>query len=88
MQINEYTCGADGSKVSIEVSNSTSTAEIKATAVDKSAKVTGNGTHKLKVGKNTFYIKVKAADGKTKTYTIVINRSKYKKVKVIIIDWE
>ena len=87
LEINQYTCGIEGNKLNIDVDNSTTKAKIKATAVDVSAKVTGNGTYNLKVGKNTFYITVKAADGKTKRYTIAINRSKYKKITVIII-WD
>lgn len=85
LQINGYNCGTNGSTLSFDVKNSTDKAEIEASPVDKSAKVTGNGTYNLKVGKNTFRITVKAANGKTKTYRIVINRSKYKDVNIIII---
>lgn len=85
LEINQYICGTEGSKVSLDVNNSTDKAVISAKAVDKSAKVTGNGTYKLKVGKNTFYVTVRAADGKTKRYTVTINRSKYKDIKIIII---
>lgn len=53
--------------------------------MDKSAKVTGNGTYKFKVGKNVFHLKVKAADGKVTTYTVTVNRSKKKHVVVVII---
>jgi hypothetical protein len=87
LHINEYSCGTEGNVLTIDMSNSTKRAVIQATAVDKSAKVTGSGTYNLNVGENKFYITVKAADGKSKKYTIIINRSKYKSVE-IIIHWE
>lgn len=87
LQINQYSCGTDGNKLNLDVDNSTDKVKIQATAVDKSARVTGNGTYNLKVGKNTFYITVKAANGKTKRYSITINRSKYKNIKIIIM-WD
>lgn len=85
IQINGYTYLVGGNTLSLDVNYSTDTVTIKGTPVDKSAKVTGNGTYNLKVGKNTFTIKVKAANGKTKKYKIIVNRSKYKKIKAIII---
>jgi hypothetical protein len=84
IMINKYSCGADGNKLTIDVSYLTDKVEIKATAIDKSAKVTGTGTYKLKVWKNTFYITVKAANGNTKKYTIIVNRLKDRGAKTVI----
>ena len=85
LQINEYVCGVDNDPYILDVNNSTNTVKITAKAYDfKSAKVTGNGTFKLKLGKNTFSVNVKSASGDTKKYSIIVNRSKYKEVKVKI----
>lgn len=85
LQINEYICGVDNDPYILDVNNSTYTVKITAKAYDfKSAKVTGNGTYKLKLGKNTFSVNVKSASGNTKKYKIIVNRSKYKEVKIKI----
>ncbi len=47
---------------------------INATKTDSNASVTGTGSKTLKYGKNTFSVVVKAEDGSTKTYIIVVNR--------------
>ena len=48
--------------------------EIIATATDKNAKITGNGSRKLNYGNNTINIVVTAENGYTKTYTLNITR--------------
>lgn len=59
------TVGYDVSKVVV-------TAKVKEPAVVES--VTGNGTVNLKVGENTIKVVVRAENGVTKTYTIVVTR--------------
>ncbi len=81
--VNEYMCDTDRTTYDLVASYNTSKVKIVATPVDKSAKVTGNGTYSLKVGINKFYITVTASDKTQKKYSIIINRTKEKKVKVI-----
>ena len=60
---------------SVSVPNDTEKISIYAYATDSKATVSGTGSKTLKVGKNTFNIKVTAADKKTtKTYTLNITR--------------
>ena len=60
---------------SVSVPNDTEKISIYAYATDPKATVLGTGSKTLKVGKNTFNIKVTAADKKTtKTYTLNITR--------------
>lgn len=62
-------------KYNVTVPNEAETIKIYATATDKNATISGTGNKTLKVGKNTFTIKVTAEDKKTtKQYTLVINR--------------
>lgn len=49
--------------------------EIKATTINSKAKYQVTGNPKLTVGKNTFTIKVTAANGNTINYKLVINRT-------------
>ena len=56
-----------------EVEYSVSTLKVTATATDSKAKVTVSGNN-LVVGKNTITITVKAENGSTKTYQIVVTR--------------
>ena len=58
----------------VEVENDIKKIKINATANDKEASIKGTGEKSLKVGKNSFGIVVVAENGKTKTYTVVINR--------------
>lgn len=62
-------------KYSLIVANTVSEVTIKATAIDKNAKVSGTGTKKLSEGSNKFSIKVTAQSGAKRTYTITIVRS-------------
>ena len=66
----------------VTVPNSTEKINIYAKATDSKATVTGTGTKTLKVGSNSFSVKVTAADKKTtKIYTLNITRkSEEKKV--------
>lgn len=60
---------------SVKVPNSVSKVKIYADPTDSKATVTGTGSKNLKVGKNTFAIKVTAEDKKTtKTYVLNITR--------------
>ena len=60
---------------SVKVPNDLSEVYIYAYANDSNAKVSGIGTKSLKVGENTFSVKVTAEDNKTtKTYTLTIIR--------------
>ena len=60
---------------SVKVPNSVSKVKIYADPTDSKATVTGTGNRNLKVGKNTFAIKVTAEDKKTtKTYVLNIKR--------------
>ena len=81
--VNEYMCDTDRNTYDLVASYNTTKIKILATPADKSAKTTGNGTYNLKVGINKFYITVTASDKTQKKYSIIINRSKEKKVKVI-----
>ena len=81
--VNDYMCDNERSTNNLEASYNTSKIKIVATPEDKSAKITGNGSYNLKVGVNKFYITVTSADKTQKKYTIIINRSKEKKVKAI-----
>ena len=62
-------------KYSLIVANTVSEVTIKATAIDKDAKILGAGTKKLSEGSNKFSIKVTAQSGAKRTYTITIVRS-------------
>ena len=60
---------------SVKIPNSVSKIKIYADPTDSKATVTGTGNKNLKVGKNTFAIKVTAEDKKnTKTYVLNITR--------------
>lgn len=59
----------------VNVSNSVTDYTVYATAADKSAKVNVPATTKLKIGSNKISVKVTAANGTTKTYTLNVIRS-------------
>ena len=64
----------------VTVPNSTEKINIYAKATDSKATVTGTGTKTLKVGSNSFSVKVTAADKKTtKIYTLNITRKSEEK---------
>lgn len=66
---------------SVTVPNSVDNIYIYAYPTDSNAKVAGIGTKTLKVGENTFSIKVTAEDKKTtKTYNLVVTRKEEEKV--------
>lgn len=50
--------------------------EVKASAEDSKATITGNGTHNLNVGNNVIKITIKAEDKSERIYTLNINREK------------
>ncbi len=58
----------------VVVENSVSSLVIGATAEESSSSVSGAGTKNLSVYTNSFNIVVKAANGSTRTYTIVVKR--------------
>lgn len=59
---------------SVIVPSSVSSVKVSATARDTNAKVSGTGTINLKVGTNVVNVKVKAANGTSRIYTISIVR--------------
>lgn len=60
---------------SYTVNTDNSSITINATKSDSRASVSGIGTKNINYGKNTFNVVVKAEDGNSKTYTIVVNRN-------------
>lgn len=60
---------------SYAVNTDSSSITINATKSDSRASVSGIGTKNINYGKNTFNVVVKAEDGNSKTYTIVVNRN-------------
>lgn len=62
--VTNYSASTDNSSITIN-----------ATKSDSNSSVSGAGLKNLNYGKNTFNIVVKAEDGSTKTYVIVINRN-------------
>ncbi len=58
----------------VVVENSVSSLVIGATVEDSSSSVSGSGTKNLSVYTNSFNIVVKAANGSTRTYTVVVKR--------------
>lgn len=68
--------GFKASKTSYDVTvpNDVEKVTVYATAQDNKAKIKGNESQKLKVGKNTLNVVVTAEDGTQKTYTINVTR--------------
>lgn len=68
--------GFKASKTSYDVTvpNDVEKITVYATAQDNKAKIKGNESQKLKVGKNTLNVVVTAEDGTQKTYTINVTR--------------
>jgi hypothetical protein len=85
LQINQYICGTNEKVFTLDVNYTTTKANIKGIAENRSATITGNGEFNLKVGANKYTITVKAADGTIKKFPIVINRLKQSTVKVFVI---
>lgn len=61
-------------KYTIDVGEDVTNIKISATKNNSKAKVSGAGTKKLNPGANTFEIEVKAENGWTQIYTIVVNK--------------
>lgn len=74
----------DTTEYSVEVENEVKSVKISAKANNKEASINGLGQKSLKVGKNSFGIVVVAENGKTKTYTVVVNRKEENPVYVQI----
>ena len=72
--------GFKASKTSYDVTvpNDIEKVTVYATAQNKKATIKGNGTQKLKVGRNALNVVVTAEDGTTKTYTINVTREEAK----------
>ena len=66
----------DGNYV-LDVSNFIDKVEISATAEDSKATVSGTGSKNVNVGANNFDVVVKAENGSSTTYKVIINRSEY-----------
>lgn len=62
----------------VTVPGDTESVEVYATAQDSNAKISGTGTKKLEVGKNTLSVIVTAEDGTKQTYTINVTRQEEK----------
>lgn len=58
----------------VEVGKDVESIKVTASAEHAKAKVSGTGTKTLKPGENKINVRVKAEDGKERTYTIVVNR--------------
>ena len=58
----------------VTVPSDTESVEVYATAQDSSARISGTGTKKLEIGKNTLEVVVTAEDGTKQTYTINVTR--------------
>ena len=56
-----------------EANANTTTVNIKATVNDKKSIVSGTGKHNVGEGENKFNITVKAQNGSTRTYKVIIN---------------
>lgn len=70
-----FALGDDGTKTyTVSVANSVSSISINAAAVSSAATVSGTGSHSLAVGKNTFIVQVKAANGSVRNYKIEVTR--------------
>lgn len=81
---------ADKTSYKVNVDESKNSVVIAATTVRSDAKVTGVGTKSLEFGDNKFDIKVTAANGSVRTYSITINRAEptgnYKTIEQIITE--
>lgn len=70
-----FTLGDDGSKTyTLSVSSSVSNIQVNATPVSSSATVSGAGGYNLSSGQNTITVTVKAANGSTRNYQLVVTR--------------
>lgn len=65
---------ANTTNYTLTVPNHVSSINIKATAKDNTAQVTGTGSKSLVVGKNNITVKVTATDGTSKSYTLTVTR--------------
>lgn len=61
-------------KYTVDVGEDVTSIKISATKNHSGAKISGTGTKQLQPGKNTFNIDVKAENGSTQTYTIIVNK--------------
>ena len=70
-----FVLGDDGSKTyTLSVSASVSNIQVNASPVSSSATVSGAGGYNLSSGQNTITVTVKAANGSTRNYQIVVTR--------------
>lgn len=70
-----FALGDTGSKTyKTTVANRVKSVKVVASAVSTAATVTGTGSKRLSVGKNTIIVKVKSASGSTRSYKIVVTR--------------
>mgnify|MGYP003294410177 CR=1 FL=1 len=74
LSINEANINFSSDKTNYETVIDKDNIEIKATATDSKAKITGIGKQKLNYGENTIKIVVTAENGSSKTYTLKITR--------------
>ncbi|MGM9877883.1 MAG: cadherin-like beta sandwich domain-containing protein [Bacilli bacterium] len=66
---------SDTTSYKANVSSDVTSITISATAESSKSTVTGTGKKSLNYGDNKFVITVKSEDGKTKSYTLVVNRT-------------
>ena len=57
----------------VEANSNTTSVNIKASAADKKSSVSGKGKHNVAEGENVFKIVVKAQNGSTRTYKVIVN---------------
>lgn len=74
LSISEANINFSSDKTNYDATIDKDSIEIKATATDSKAKITGIGKQKLNYGENTIKIVVTAENGASKTYTLKITR--------------
>lgn len=80
------TFSASTTSYTASVPSNVSSVTVYADRADSTASITGTGTMSLNTGVNTRNIKVTAANGSVKTYTLKVTRAAEKQVKVTVTE--